>query len=190
MTEIKIEYRGYPIRYSENEDLWNCYDLGGHGKDASEPSLSKLKARIDALILSERKRGSVPCLILTHNHHTFQIDTIEGAITEYLGPKIERPYGQKERVVVEQRVAVSAKRSANSRVSRQDSPLSKHALITPEVDAALAEANRLGVLAREANAAYKAAFDAIPRVQIDDISALVKISNLDPTGGLPKTKES
>ena len=75
-------------------------------------------------------------------------------------------------------------RYGKERQSRRETDLSRCVPLGPETEAALAEARRLGKIMLDAENAYKAAVAAIPRVTIDQIDELIKVSGLDPTGGL------
>ena len=178
---IETEYRGYRITYSENGDEWACYDIAS-GRGATALTLSKMKARIDKYLLGVREDASVACLELQSYGRT---EPIEVTIIEYLGPKIEGGgYSGKPYHVASQQVATMGARHGKERQSRRETDLSKCVPLGPETDAALAEARRLGEIMLDAENAYKAAVAAIPRVTIDQIDELIKVSGLDPTGGL------
>lgn len=178
MTDLTVEHRGYKIRYSDNEDNWWCPELGS-GKAASSESLRKIKERIDKVLLTERKASALSCFELEIGGRA---NATEADIIEYLGPRIDYA----SRKVDEQRVGVTARRRGNEKVTRSERSLSSLMPDTPEAHAALAEAKRLQAIADEAKKVADAALNAVPRVTIDMIEALVKISGMDPTGGLSK----
>lgn len=180
MVSIEVEYRGYTIRYSENGDEWVCYDIAS-GKAAAAPTLSKMKGKIDKYMLGIRKESAVTCLEI-HSYGNLKFH--EANVIEYLGPRLDGgAWTSRERHVSEQQVAVMAARD-KERPSRQEIGLARLAPIGPETDAAIAEAQRLLVIADDANKAYAEAVKGIPRLTLADIEELVKISGLDPTGGL------
>lgn len=182
---LETEHRGYRIRYSENGDEWTCFDIG-NGKGAVAPTLSAMKAKVDKYLLGIRKEAAVPCLAV----ETYgRLKITEATITEYVGPKVERPSsysgeGRRGPYISSQRIAAMALRSGNDRVSRQEQALENFAPIGPATDAAIAEAMRCQKIKDEAEAAFKAAVAAIPRLTLNDISELVRVSGIDPTGGI------
>ena len=50
---IETEHKGYKITYSDNEDVWRCWEL-----NVEHEKLSKLKQRIDRLSLEARKEAA------------------------------------------------------------------------------------------------------------------------------------
>lgn len=186
MAGITTEHRGYPIRYSENEDVWNCYDLGGHSSGtATAPTLSALKAKIDAILLAERKENKTPCLILSKSQSGESMAT-EAHVIEYISPKYDWSSFASKRYVVDHLVATLALRKGRERVSRQEQPLSSLAPDTPEVRHAIQVAKDRGRAVIEAQQAFEEAYKAIPRLQLTHIENLVRISGVDPTGGVSK----
>lgn len=168
MTSIETEYRGYPIRYSENADEWNCYDVG-----YSHASLSKLKAKIDAMHLKLRKASSVTCLEIGRAYEGAGFT--EASIIDYIGPKETRSWS-KEPELTDHKVAAVATRGGNERPSRRETELSGFAPDTPEARAAIAAWVSADREVKAAEVRSKAARDAIPRLRLDDIAGLVKAS--------------
>jgi len=64
----------------------------------------------------------------------------------------------------------------DERAARRTADLSTFCPDAPETHAAIAEANRLFGLAKEADRLHRAAVKAIPRLSIDDIAQLVALS--------------
>lgn len=178
---LETEYRGYRIAYSENGDEWTCYEIG-RGKGATAPTLSKMKAKVDDYLRSLRKQVSITCLEL-HTH--FSLKAIDAVVVEYIGPTIDGgAWTSKARHVSGHKVAAMAMRDGATRVSRQEYHLTTFAPISDETYAAIAEAKRKEEILKAADRDFKAAVAAIPRLTLADIDQLVKLSGIDPTGGL------
>jgi hypothetical protein len=110
-------------------------------------------------------------------------------MTGYIGPKIGNKTGYSSEKEVKghsvEAVYVSERWGRpDEKASRRSTSLDDCCPDTPEVHAALAEANRLALLARKADEDYRKAVAAIPRMTLADIDQLVKLSGIDPTGGL------
>ena len=189
---IETTYRGYKITYGESSDQWGCYDLGGHGKDTHAPTLTELKAKLDKFLLTTRKKNAFSCMILRLESKTVEgrnasvsVAMMDASIIEYCGPKVEtRITGLRIPRVVGHKVATTAARGHQGRLTRAETDMEYLAPLGEATDAAISEANRLGAIAEAALADFYKAYKAIPRVQLEDIDELVKISNLDTTGGL------
>lgn len=50
MNELEIDYRGYVIRFSENQEIWRCWALDFEGE-----KISTVKRKIDKIIAASRK---------------------------------------------------------------------------------------------------------------------------------------
>ena len=184
---LETEYRGYLIRYSENGDEWTCYDIAS-GAGASASTLSKMKAKIDKYLLSVRKDAAVECLEL-ETYSSLRIT--ESAVTEYLGPKVEGGGWNRGPVhVSSHKVAAMAQRTGKDRPSRREASLRDFIPLSQEAQDAIALAKRLEKVAKDAERAYKEAVAAIPRLTLEDIAELVRISGIDPTGGIKTTEGS
>lgn len=171
---IKTEYRGHAIFYGENSDEWHCNDVGRSG--ASSSSLAKVKQAIDKMYLDLRKKAATPCFeigIYNRGQRT------ESVCIEYIEPVWEGGGWNTAvpRHVANHKVAVVAKRDGSTKPSRRETKLSELMPDTPEAEAAWQEFKRLCAIAEAANKAANAAFDAIPRLTVDDIAALVEIKN-------------
>lgn len=180
---LEVEYRGYRIIYSENMDEWTCFDIG-RGKGAVAPTLSKMKAKVDDYLRSIRKEAAVNCLEL----HTYGgLKAFEATIVEYLGPQLDGgAWTSRPKHVSGHKVAAMAQRDGATRVSRQELSLTTLAPIGDATYAAMEEAKRREAILRAAERDLKEAIAAIPRLSLADIDALVKLSGIDPTGGLSK----
>lgn len=61
---IETEHNGYKIRYGENSDTWECYDL-----QLSANTLSALKDKINKTLAQERRLGNIAVLKIGHGWH-------------------------------------------------------------------------------------------------------------------------
>lgn len=76
---LKVEYRGYEIKFSENADQWECWAVKAESK-----SLQSVKAKIDNMHRKLRKENSVQAIVLVEYAG---IRTEEAKIIEYLKPE-------------------------------------------------------------------------------------------------------
>lgn len=60
MSEIKVTHQGYDINYSENEDIWRCWDL-----NVEAASLSKAKQKINKIVANALKNMDIECYLLS-----------------------------------------------------------------------------------------------------------------------------
>ena len=184
---LETTHRGYTIRYSENEDKWRSYDAGD-GMEAE--TLSKMKDKIDRMIAKSKKVTAIDFLVIENEHSNYKTALTEAKMTGYLGAKIAsvNAHSSLHKEVKGHNVEaiyVSAKwGKRDERAERRSVCLSECCPDTQEVRAALAEANHLGLIARQAQELHRKAVAAIPRLKLADIEQLVKLSGIDPTGGL------
>ncbi|AGH31506.1 hypothetical protein LOKG_00070 [Loktanella phage pCB2051-A] len=177
----EFEYKGYKIRFSENEDKWVSYDAG-----IDNEKLSKLKQSIDRLSIKARKAASTNALMLEHGDGEFT----EVDIVEYLGPKIERPrikgshHERAPRQVVNHQVATIGQAKHREKPGRILSDFDKLIPNTQDNIDRLAAIRVKGDEMRALQAEIRDMTKAIPRLTLDTIEPLVKISGLDPTGGI------
>lgn len=162
---IETEHRGYIIRYSENEDLWVCYDCR-----VRESSLARAKAKIDGLHRQMRKAAAVACYVIDTRTEE-DLNLLDAKAIDYLGEKFE---GYTQRKSVGHEVAVMTTRRGNERPGRTTMRLQDLVAEDPSLPERLNEINRLRAVRRRAQAAEKAAIDALPRVQFEDIAGLVE----------------
>lgn len=164
---IKTEYRGHSISYSENSDEWWCQDI-----NYSNVSMQKVKAKIDAFYLKLRRESAVPCYEISSFGGPSKT---ESTIIEFVKTVEQRAWATHAVTRVEQKVAAVAKRAGSERAARREVGIETLMPETPAALAAFAEAERLYEDVRKAEAAFRAAFDAIPRITLDDVAALKKI---------------
>lgn len=166
------EYRGYTIRYSENEDEWSCYDVG-----ASHAKLSRVKAKIDEMHRKLRKANAFHCLSVSSYGGA---NACEATIVEYIGPIREKAHSY-QRVgdgeIIDHEVAfMSAHFGGSKKKSRQKGSLSKLVLNTPENMRRIDEANRLSDEAKALERQSQEIIKSLDRPHIDHIAELVTAS--------------
>lgn len=178
---LSVEYRGYTIRYSENEDVWNS-DAFEYSK-YSAPTLSKAKERIDSMLRDVRKKAALTCYRIDGGHQE-PYRLRECTVIEYNGPKVERPWqSSKKPFISSQNVGVVSARDGR-KAARSEMCLENLIHGTAEDQVKIDTANRFRAEARRLEEEAKTLLASIPRVSLDDIQELVRISGVDPTGGL------
>lgn len=152
MADLSIEYRGSTIRFNENSDEWSCLD-----HNASNPSLAKVKAKIDRILAAERKaKGGVAAIHIS----------MSGAVDAGIVSRAENGYSGRPQVWA-RRVGFH-----NDKASRHKDALSDLVYDTPENRATLAQA---AAIQKEAAAIAKKAREliaSIPRVKVEEIAHL------------------
>lgn len=166
------EYRGYSIRYSENEDVWTCYDVG-----ASHEKLSRVKAKIDDMHRKLRKANAFHCLDVSSYRG---VETQEATIVEYLGP-IRAKTSSYQRVgdgkIIDHEVAyMSARGGLSEKKSRQKGKLSQLALNDTQNMRRIGEAQRLYAEAEKIRKQAQKIMESLDRPTIDHIAELVAAS--------------
>lgn len=157
---LKTEHKGMVIYWSDNADEWSCMEL-----NYSSKSLASVRAKIDAFRLKERKALSVAAIYIGYG------STEDAEIVEYLGPK-----GYKGA----HKVAVLRERGGKKR-SRSEEEFKDLTLDLPETRAALERAAVLRAKAREIVRQADEIVSAIPRINLDDIAALIEHANCTET---------
>jgi hypothetical protein len=172
---LQTTYRGYTIRFGENDEKWSCWDI-----EFSHEKLSKVKERIDRLHLQLRKASSVDCLVMGGGYRDGEVPKFyEGKIVDYSGViRSQRP-GTFERVhtgpVVDHQVAVvSAKNSLSDKPSRRTQRLSE--AFAPEAADMMPDILRQCDIIRDASAEIARIKAAMPRIQFDQLADLVRAS--------------
>lgn len=159
MSEIETEFRGYRIRYSENQDVWRCHDL-----DMDGTTLTQLKNKIGRYLAKIAKTAeTIPAIHVTYGDDFTPcfIVSVANTLNYKKQPQVwtyterEEMYRGAARVV-----KTRAKIDASSII-----------LDTSENRVAVVEAKRLLSIAREAKKVADVAVAAIPRI---DVSALQK----------------
>lgn len=168
---MKTEYRGYDISYSENQDEWNCYDIG-----FSHEKLSRVKAKIDDMHRKLRKANAFHCLDISSHR---EASVTEATIVEYLGPI--RKSKSFERVgtgeIEDHEVAyMSARTSLSERKSRHKGRISSLVLNTPGNLSRIDEARDLHEQAKALAEKARDVLRCLDRPTIEDIAGLVNAS--------------
>lgn len=171
MADIIIDHRGYVIRFNENADEWSCHDAGYY----SSPSLAKVRARIDKMLLDTRKKAAVDCFELSGGAYRGSVDKIPAKIIEFVKTKPDKDY-RGNPLPPKHIVASVAQRSMSEKASRKEVELSELMPDTPEAHAAFARLEEACKRLREAQNATNEAFKAVPRMTIDMIEELVRIA--------------
>lgn len=167
---MKTEYRGHTISYSENSDEWWCSDI-----NYSNISMAKVKAKIDAMYLKLRKESAVPCYEINSHGGRSELLT-ESTVIEYIkGIYRGDTWTGKPVTLVNHMVAVVAQRQGSTRAARREIELSRLAPATPETRAAADLVRQRHDEYLAAMKAYEAAVEAIPRLTIEDVDALVRV---------------
>jgi hypothetical protein len=166
------EYRGYTIRYSENEDVWTCYDVG-----ASHEKLSRVKAKIDEMHRKLRKANAFHCLTVSSYGG---VSAEEATIVEYLGP-IRAKTSAYQRVgdgnVIDHEVAfMSARGGFSDKKTRQKGKLSDLSLGTEENLRRISEAKKLYDEAKKIEGQSREILKMLDRPTVDQIAELIAAS--------------
>lgn len=177
MSDLRTDYKGYSIFYSENSDEWTSFDAGDH---MSAPTLSKMKEKIDRLALSIRKASSTPCYEIQTGNGEFVLSLVDSTVIEYLGPRVERSWSGSKPDVIKHKIAIVGQRRGSERAARRETEITHVSPRTAEVEALVDEANRLGQIAQHAKKAFEAAKARVPTMTIDMIPDLIKVSGIDP----------
>ena len=158
---IETEHKGYEIRYSENEDCWNCYDL-----DVTGTSLSRIKAAIDKELLKIRKASAVDVIQLSAAHSSERKTTEVRAVDAR--PVGRRTYNATPGWDYEIGVMTPGKRGKSFvKASSLAEP-------TPEVFEQIKAARALQAEADKAEKLAREAWEAIPRISHEYVAGLIK----------------
>jgi hypothetical protein len=169
---LSIEYRGYSLRYDENQDTWTCYDC-----KVDALTLGKLKKKIDKLHLEARKAAAVECVQVSASLYNVPrnkpVTPSTALLVEYKGEKHSRSHRTGERSSDGHDVSYMQHRERNERPSRMTAKLHTFAFLTPEVTEQYAAITKLRDDQIEIERQIAQAFALIPRLKIEDISGLV-----------------
>lgn len=173
---IETTYRGYTIRFSENEDKWNCYEA-----KVSHASLAKVKAKIDKLHLAMRKAAAFDCLAIPGYGTDDPAKITEARVIDYR-LKRERNRGlwakpDGPEFFDTHTVAIMSVRGLNSTAGRSWIEIEKLAPIGPETEAALEVVRARYAEAQAAEKALREAWAAVPRLTFEDVKALAEAAD-------------
>lgn len=169
MTKVSTFYRGYEIEYSDNSEEWFCHDLT-ETYGVTYPKLSTVKAKIDQMLLTLRKKSAVEAYGIFGGSSKPEMGAC--MVTEYLGSKKTSKY---DRDPAAPMVAVMSIRKGKEKPSRREVHLASIMPNTPEAHAAFEAAMDAYLEAQKASNRYREAFASIPRLQLDHIKTLVEI---------------
>lgn len=146
----EVEHRGYVIGYSENEDVWRCWDI-----DFSSAKLSAVRQKIDALERGHRK-FSRPAIFVGYS------DAPKPCVIVSLDEDRDRCWTTTDRQLTDR-----YGRAVDGKLRRQKVSLSQIIDDTPENQALVAQLGALRRAAAEAQQAASAHNNAIPRLTRD-----------------------
>lgn len=159
MSELETEYRGYTIRYVENQDVWRCHVLDMDGE-----TLTQLKNKIGRYLAKVAKTAEV-------------IPAFYAAYSERFEPCFIVSLSAKKNYRGEDQVWTYSEREERWRGgTRTVKDRKQHAatdiiLDTPENRTLIADAERLIRLAKAAKDQATAAVKSIPRVDTTTLKA-------------------
>lgn len=73
MSRIEIEYNGFRVAYSENSEVWVCYDL-----NLEAEKLSGLKAKISKVMAEARRVENVPVIEIGFRNEFAVVTLLDG----------------------------------------------------------------------------------------------------------------
>jgi hypothetical protein len=157
MAELETEFRGYRIRYSENEDVWRCHSL-----DMDGANLTQLKNKIGRYLAKIAKTAeTVPAIVANYGDQFEYVEIVSVANTLNYN-KQPQLWTTKER----QESYRGGTRTVKDRAKYDAASV---ILDTPE-NRVLVEAAE--VLIRQAAAAKKKATEAVRLIPRVDVSTL------------------
>lgn len=158
MSEIETEFRGYAIRYSENQDVWRCHTL-----DMDGVTLTQLKNKIGRYLAKIAKTAEAIPAIHVEYGDGFKPCFIVAVANTVSYRKQPEVWTYTER---EESYRGGGKRTVKYRKKYEASTL---ILDTPENQTLVAEAVRLVGLARLARKTAEDAIEAIPRIDVSTL---------------------
>lgn len=173
---IEVNHKGYIIRFNENADEWACSEAGYY----SSASLAKVRARIDKMLLDERKASSIKAFELKGGRYS-RPELIEATVIAFISSKEEKDY-RGNPTGIRHTVASVARRDKNDKASRKELNLRELVPDRPDVHAAFATYVEAYKAAAEAEKHATKLFDAIPRLDLSDIASLVDIASREEGG--------
>jgi hypothetical protein len=170
VSDLKTEYKGCVIVYAENQDIWRCWSL-----DVEAPTLSAVKRKIDVIDRQSRRTENVDAYLIAYGGD-FEPVTVTLSI-----PKNPSAQGRYHADASDRAWIVSKKDKKREKVGLER--LIEH---TPENEALIREAERLGWVARQAAKAHQDFLKTIPKMGIEALLPAADEEGLEPvTGDLP-----
>ena len=154
---IETEFRGYTIRYSENEDVWRC-----HALDMDGATLTQIKNKIGRYLAKIAKTAqTVPAFHCSYGHgfHACNIVSVASTLNYKKEPEVWTFTERQEMWRGEYRTVRDRKKyDAASMI-----------LDTPENRVLIEEAKRLRAIEQEAKKAADEAARLIPRIDVSTL---------------------
>lgn len=150
MSQITTEHAGHEIVYSENEDVWRCWNL-----DAEAKTLSALRTKINKHLAEARRVDNVRVWKMewSGGPKLCAVTLLEGDEHAWISQLAsEAGKGRREKV-------------------REKAALDSLILDTPENRAAMEAWRALEAAAREAQSAAYKAKEALPRATVEALKA-------------------
>ncbi len=155
LAELGTTHRGFDIRYSENEDVWRCYDI-----DVDGATLSAVKRKIDRHIAESRKAERMPAIEIPHSSF-FGEEVVEVLVTAIAD---KRRLSSKDKVWV----TPASKRRRRDK-DRYQIEIGSLAPETPEARTLIVVWRTAVAALRRAEKAEERAKAAIPRLRPSDL---------------------
>lgn len=157
MSELETEFRGYRIRYAENQDVWRCHEL-----DMDGATLTQLKNKIGRYLAKIAKTAeTVPAFVVSYGDRFEEVNIVSVANTLSYS-KEPQVWTSKDRV--------EPWRGATRIVKdRRKHDASTAILDTPENRVLIEEAKRLLAIARDAKKVADEAVRLIPRIDVSTL---------------------
>lgn len=78
---IQTEHQGFKITFSDNEEVWNCWELRMEHK-----SLGKLKQKINKWLKERLSKSNITCAFRdTYGHNPYEEATVVGCVNDAPG---------------------------------------------------------------------------------------------------------
>lgn len=164
---IETVFRGYKVHYSENRDNWACHDL-----DVEAATLSKLKEKINAVLLKSRKASSIELLYLESTHSGGE--AILCKAIDHKSKKDSRRIDGDLKVFDRHSIGVMLTRRGNERASKQWVAIGDLYLDTPENLQAIQIYQNALRAAKRAREEADRARKRIDCVTIEDLQDLIR----------------
>ena len=169
-NSLTTTHKGKEIRFSEHTETWDCGDL-----NLSDPSLPKLRKKIDTALRRARSNAAYACLLMPSPYLSSaggEVKPVAATVTEYLGT--EKNYKKVE----QHKVAVMAVYMGQKK-TRQKKGLGDVIHDTDHNRCVLAEMARLQEVYNTTAKLYTEQAKLLTRVNMDDLTDLVEVSGME-----------
>lgn len=157
---IETEHMGFKISFKEIDEVWTCNDL-----DLKNASLTRLRGMIQKHTLDLRRKEAVPVIVINSGSSVTRGLAMDARPISHKRPGTKGDYSY----------AVSAEFSGG-RTSKQWFHLSFLAAETPDVERAIKQAEAATEARKVAFDTERAAWNNIPRIDPEVLSALVSVA--------------